>query len=638
MNQATISAIEKARARLAALKAAKQEETAAAEATLTAAKSQLTTLTVPALSRLGWTIDDSVDWNTEQEQFIHAALGGKSLVLTGAAGTGKTSVLKGFIKSGIANNIFPIISPSEATKWLKYGKPGVVLTSFTNMAVRQIAKHFSNDVTCVTLHKLLEYAPVFYEVENEQGELVKTMRFEPTRNRYNKLPRSLKTIVIDESSMVSTELVALLIDALPNPAAVQWIFLGDINQLRPVYGKAILGQKLMELPIIELTQVYRQALLSPIITLAHEMKDGKSISVPLVVKNGKAEKIIRDCGEHGKLVIAPWSKSIAGNEACLKAADFLKAAIQQGIFDVYKDMGLCPHNVGSADPDKNFSAMELNRSLADWLGRQRDAKVFEVIAGFKTHYFAVGDKVLVNKREAIIQKIQWNRNYSGKRPVNPELYKLDRWGGATKRSSSEKLSQSAVYEAENATFDVDAVLASMVATNTTVEDRKASSSHTITVRFINGSDPTQWSRFDSAETDENFEELTLESAGEVNEMLFGYVISVHKSQGSEWRRVFILLHKVHNQMCSRELLYTAITRAAKELYIICEADQGMKAGTLTKAAKAPGIKGNNLAEKLVFLKEQFERDAAEAAKKEAAASTTAKTASVTGNNLGEDDE
>lgn len=627
-NNNAAAMIEKARMRLAEIKAAKEAATAAAEEAILKASGLAgsigtgeTTITVPSLRKLGWQLDTSRDWNERQTAFIDAGLGRKSVCLIGAAGTGKTSALKGFVNSGILNNIFPIIASNEETKWLKAGKPGIVLTSFTNMAVRQIAKHFSKEVTCVTLHKLLEFAPVFYEIENDKGELVKTMRFEPTRNRFNPLPRSLRTIVVDESSMVDTALIDLLINALPNPGAVQWIFLGDLNQLPPVYGRAILGKKLMELPIIELTEVYRQALESPIITLAHKMKDGKAIPM--------SEKMVDDRGTHGKLTIHPWSKPIRGNDACMKAADFLKAAIQQGVLDIYKDMVLCPHNIGSSDPDKNFSAVELNRSVADWLGRQRDAMVYEIVAGFKTHYYAVGDKVLVNKREAIITAIQWNRAYSGKVPVNPDVYKLDRWGGATRRASKEHLSNSQVYEAEHSNTDVDAILASLVSTNTTVEDRKTSSSHVIKVRFINGTDPTQWTRFDSYETDENFEETSLESAAEVNDMLFGYVISVHKSQGSEWRKVFILLHKVHSQMCSRELLYTAITRAAKELYIICESDQGMKAGTLTKAAKTPRIKGNTLAEKLVYLKEMFEKDAAEAAKRAAASGT---------GNIGEDDE
>jgi ATP-dependent exoDNAse (exonuclease V) alpha subunit len=393
--------------------------------------------------------------------------------------------------------------------------------------------------------------------------------------------------------MVDTALIQMLWDALPSPESTQWIFLGDLNQLPPVYGTAILGRKLLELPIVELTTVYRQALLSPIITLATKLKNGEHVMV--------SEKTVTDCGEHGKLTIHPWSKPINAEDACMKAADFSKAAIQQGVFDPFKDIILCPFNV-------SFGVEELNRNIANWLGKNRAAKVYEIIAGFKTHYYAVGDKVLVQKREALITSIQWNRDYAGKRPINSDLYDIDRWGGATKRKSAAILTASEQYELEHEETDIEALLESMSATNTVVEDRKTSASHKVKVRFLDGTDPTLWTPEDSLLTHEDFETADLSTAAEINDMLFAYAVTVHKSQGSEWRKVFLMLHSSHSQMCSRELVYTAVTRAAKELYIICEPDRGTKVGTLQKASKSPRLKGNTLAEKLVSLKEVFERE------------------------------
>jgi ATP-dependent exoDNAse (exonuclease V) alpha subunit len=589
---ATQLAIAKAKARLAEITSAKQAQVKLQETALAAKLA--TSMTIPSLHNQGWIIDSSREWNDQQQSAINSGLAGKSFCLIGAAGTGKTSTLKGLVNSLIANGLLPMIQPGQSTKVLQIGKPGIVLTSFTNMAVRQIAKHFSKDTTTSTVHKLLEFAPVYYEVEKEDGTITKTMRFEPSRHVLNPLPRSLRTIVVDESSMVDTALIDMVVAALPNPEQVQWIFLGDLNQLPPVYGQAILGRKLLELPIVELTTVYRQALLSPIISLATKMKDGNLI--PLT------DKVIEDAGEHGKLTIHPWGKALHWEDASIKAANFAKAAIRDGVHDIYKDMILVPFNV-------NFGVQELNRNIANWLAEQRSAKVYEIIAGFNTHYYAVGDKVLVNKREAIITKIQWNRNYAGKRPINADLYKIDRWGGAKKLDHG--MTNSQVYAATNGSDDIETILAAMSSTNTVVEDRKAASSHTITVRFINGTDVTAWQETDSVETDEDYEVFTLESAAQVNEMLFSYAITVHKSQGSEWRRVILMLHASHAQMCSRELVYTAITRAAKELYIICEPDRGMKSGTLSKAAKSPRLKGNTLAEKLASLKEKFDQEANE---------------------------
>lgn len=49
-------------------------------------------------------------------------------------------------------------------------------------------------------------------------------------------------------------------------------------------------------------------------------------------------------------------------------------------------------------------------------------------------------------------------------------------------------------------------------------------------------------------------------------------------------------------MLQRELLYTAVTRAKEELYIICEPE------TFTKGIQSQRVKGNTLAEKAEFFK------------------------------------
>ena len=75
-----------------------------------------------------------------------------------------------------------------------------------------------------------------------------------------------------------------------------------------------------------------------------------------------------------------------------------------------------------------------------------------------------------------------------------------------------------------------------------------------------------------------------------------YALTVHKSQGSEWKKVFVILHQSHNTMIQRELLYTACTRAREELYVICEPD------SFVKGVNGQRIKGNTLAEKSAFFK------------------------------------
>ncbi|MNZ62440.1 ATP-dependent RecD-like DNA helicase [compost metagenome] len=69
---------------------------------------------------------------------------------------------------------------------------------------------------CMTIHKLLEYMPEFFEEWDEKtGKYRKSMRFVPSWGENRKLPHSIKTIIIDEASMVPTSLWNRLMEALP---------------------------------------------------------------------------------------------------------------------------------------------------------------------------------------------------------------------------------------------------------------------------------------------------------------------------------------------------------------------------------------------------------------------------------------
>ena len=52
------------------------------------------------------------------------------------------------------------------------------------------------------------------------------------------------------------------------------------------------------------------------------------------------------------------------------------------------------------------------------------------------------------------------------------------------------------------------------------------------------------------------------------ELAHGYCVTVHKSQGSEYPAVVLPLHTSHFKMLSRNLIYTALTRARKTVVMI----------------------------------------------------------------------
>ncbi|MBU4267405.1 MAG: AAA family ATPase, partial [Acidobacteria bacterium] len=69
----------------------------------------------------------------------------------------------------------------------------------------------------------------------------------------------------------------------------------------------------------------------------------------------------------------------------------------------------------------------------------------------------------------------------------------------------------------------------------------------------------------------NFDGCIVEyAADELDELTLSYAVSVHKSQGSEYDIVVLSLLPAHARMLSRELFYTAITRARKKLILLSD--------------------------------------------------------------------
>jgi ATP-dependent exoDNAse (exonuclease V) alpha subunit len=524
-----------------------------------------------------------LELNDKQQEFIDKGKSGESIVLIGQAGTGKTSVVREFIQQVREDGkIGPII---RSTKYLQSGLPGVVVVSFTNRAVKNLAKGMPADMKqhCLTVHKLLEFRPVKITVQMANGDLKETMRFLPNRNSSNPLPAELKLVIFEESSMISTELHQQLIDAIPHEC--QFIYLGDLQQLPPVYGQAILGFKLLELPVIELTKIYRQAEGSPIIEVAHRIARGDGIKASEFPEINKASR--------GKILIKPWKKRLDDFGALHIMTLFFRDAIDGAYFvqedgkrvrkidpklatyDPNEDMIMLPFN-------KKFGTIELNKEIAQYLGRKRDATVFEIISGFAKYYMAVGDKILVDRQEGIIEAINFNADYKGSAP-QPADKKLNRWGIVEKEANTDPNATHATSEEEME--ELENFMLRQVARDPDDEEAKRQASHILVCRLL--------------DSDEIVEVRT---TGEYSSLVFAYALTIHKCQGSEWRRCFLLLHNSHATMLSRELLYTAVTRAREELVIICEPE------ALVKGVATQRIKGNTIAEKAEYFKGKLERE------------------------------
>lgn len=527
-----------------------------------------------------------ITYNDKQERAISMAERGEDFVLIGAAGTGKTTTVRGMTRKLIDSG--RIGKLNYGTKWLRADNPGIIVTSFTRKAVNNIRYAVVPELrpNVHTMHKFLEFAPQFYEVEDpkDPSKYKTTMKFEPQRTRLNPLPEDIKMVIYEEGSMISTELYLMMEDALPHPH--QEVFIGDIQQLPPVFGWAILGFKMTLLPIVELTEVYRQAMNSPIISLAHKILDGNPIpfkTTPVIQKmkhpvTGKEMErktfpeleLMNISNEYGTVHFHPWQKKLGDLDAIIAVNKQFEHWIDNGFYNPEEDMILCPFN-------KAFGTIELNLSIMNYLGKKRNATVYEIIAGFNKFYYAVGDRVLYDKEDAVIIDININGAYMGKDPAIASKSMNRR--GAYEDVLDKSEIEASIHIKEQQEDYMEKMLTEIDISEPT--ERVNQASHVITIQFTNSEDSTE-----------------LRSSGEINALLGGYAITVHKAQGSEYEKVFLLFHHSHSRgtLCNREMLYTAVTRAKNFLYIVCEPD------TFEKGIKSQRIRGNSLEDKIkVFM-------------------------------------
>ncbi len=510
--------------------------------------------------------------NPKQRQAIDYGRSGKSFCLLGSAGTGQTTTQRLLILDLADSGKIGKVSEFTESQIYKTGVPAVGVFSFTNKAVNNIRDALPEEYKpfCTTLHKVLEYHPIFEEVEtpNSRGMVeVKTIRKFIPRYGTNakgeglgRLLPHLDLVIVEEAGSIPTDLWENFLKALPRPHDTVFIFLGDLNQLPPVFGDAILGFSLLDLPIVELTEPYRAALESPITRLATKIKDG----IPLSDADMKAFEELNGKG-NGDIHINPFTpkaRQLTPEVMCNSFGQHCYNWVMDGSFDPDTSVILIPMNV-------KFGTVELNKWIGDALRVKNELQCWHVIAGFESHYFCVGDRVLYNKSECEILGFEPNSSYNGVMPVMPSTG-LNRWG----KNLGNELLQSTTRSIE----EMLELASTQLGDSNGAAARQAS--HVITLRDLNTG-----------------EEVEAKTAGEVNSMLFTWALSIHKSQGSEWPHVIVVLHESHKKMWKRELIYTAVTRARSKLSIYYSGERGQtrcsafQVGVTRSEYKATSLEG-----------------------------------------------
>ena len=365
-----------------------------------------------------------------QQEAIRQATQHKMLVITGGPGVGKTTLVRSILEVFQAK------------------KMKCVLAAPTGRAAKRMAE--TTGQTAKTIHRLLEFDPATGDFK---------------RNQQHPLTGDL--FVLDEVSMVDVVLGHQVLRAVPSNACV--ILVGDVDQLPSVGPGSVLADLIASgvVPVVRLTEIFRQAAESEIVTAAYAINQGRmpELKPPeglsdfyfieaeepeaiqdLIVRLVK-ERIPKRFGFNPKTdiqVLTPMNRSVLG-------ARNLNQVLQTAL------------NPGDGGP-------EIQRF--GWT-------------------FRLGDRVIQTEND-------YNRDV-----FNGDLGVIE---------SINRIEQEMVVNFEGRQVEYD--------------------------------------------------------FGDLDEIALAYVLSIHKSQGSEFPCVVIPLHTQHYMMLQRNLLYTAVTRGKKLVVLV----------------------------------------------------------------------
>ncbi|MDO5448258.1 MAG: ATP-dependent RecD-like DNA helicase [Clostridia bacterium] len=182
-----------------------------------------------------------IKYESLQREAIVTAVEKGILILTGGPGTGKTTTLNGILELFERDGL------------------NVVLCAPTGRAAQRMSEITGKEAS--TIHRLLE-------AERGQDD-----RMSFAKNEHD--PIDADVLIVDELSMVDVILFSALLDALP--LGCRLIMVGDNDQL-PAVGAGSVLHDLLEsemLPVVKLTEVFRQAMESLIVTNAHMIVHGE---------------------------------------------------------------------------------------------------------------------------------------------------------------------------------------------------------------------------------------------------------------------------------------------------------------------------------------------------------------------------
>jgi hypothetical protein len=490
-------------------------------------------LLIAAISQAGGNFDSTNEIHRqaieEQSVALERLLSRRLSVLVGRAGTGKTSVMGAFMQSdALTKDGILLLAPT--------GKARVRLGKATNAEAMTVAQF---------LHGLGRY----------DGS-----RQRPKFDGKDKY-RKEKTVVVDECSMLTMDDLVAILEALDLAHVQRVILVGDPNQLPPIGVGRPFADLVSHLETTDAKSEDGTPLGNALARLSVEVRAAaaanSSASDALRLASWftreqqpvDADRVLSDLelGEKfNDLEIALW-KTPDDLRAKLLVA-FQRHLGLSGPDDVagfdkalgLDDKGWVPYDAPEGSERWQilspvrmhpYGVHDLNR----WVQRQFRAKELEAAATVRG--VSLGDETIVAKDKVIQTTNQRRKAYNWIERAAEEHYIAN--GEVALMSKVKNMLKGVFAGRPNLTFDYW---------------------------------PNQFS--------DGYAPIEL-----------AYALTVHKSQGSEFKKVFVILPK-NSRLLSRELLYTALTRSREQLVLFIEGDDATLLFDLTRPERSETARRN----------------------------------------------
>ncbi len=456
-------------------------------------------------------------------------------ILTGGAGTGKTTVLATLIKGLRARNgkeKFVLLTPT--------GKAAVRLR-------RKINEIASIDLEPRTIHSYL------------LGRWMDEMTFRVKREG-EPIDDGATTVILDECSMLDTTILATIVRALDWRSIRRIVFAGDPQQLPPIgvgapFKNIVDHLAASTIPAhrpCHLTVNCRLAQTGPMQAKASGASPPESTALRLAEQfTPTADRIVAD-----ELIDELRGGGRVGVDLDVrffKDEHDLPGAITALVADAVTELLALDGSTEKWNPSQPWVAFDLLHNLdGDADAARLDA--FEILSPYRGSYFG-SDGI-----NTLVQSLLRGRLMS-----NWKTLKLG------KQSGRQYICRDKVLQIRNRRVKK--------------KDRVASDGANFVDFYVANGELGRVMTVDRDRDGEKFGRVRFETSPKISVQVdgqwaeefldLGYAMSVHKSQGSDFGGVIVVLPKEKQlSMVSRELLYTALTRFTKRLYLLVQGQPG----------------------------------------------------------------